>query len=40
MQNISIAIERAKKLREYTNPSSSVYLLIEDLENLKKAKPF
>jgi len=30
------AINRAKKLTHYNNPSSTIYLLIEELENVKK----
>ena len=33
MNNVSKAVERAKKLNAYDNPSSSIFLLIEDLEN-------
>lgn len=32
VENMSKAVERAKKLKEYGNPSSSVYRLIEEME--------
>lgn len=32
IENLKIAIERAKKLEEYKNPSSTVYRLIEAME--------
>lgn len=35
MQSVSIACKRAKQLKPYKNPSSSVYELIGDLEKLK-----
>ena len=34
--NASTAIERAKGLKEYGNPSTTVYLLVKELERLKK----
>jgi hypothetical protein len=34
--NASTAIERAKDLKEYGNPSTTVYLLVKELERLKK----
>jgi hypothetical protein len=36
MMNVVTAIRRAKNLKEYANPSTTVYLLLEDLNNLKK----
>ncbi len=35
-ENKSVAIERAKTLAEETNPSSSVYQLLEAIENFRK----
>ena len=35
MQNAQIACKRAKQLKSYKNPSSTVYELIEELEKLK-----
>ena len=34
--NASKAIERAKDLKEYGNPSTTVYLLVKELDRLKK----
>ena len=36
MENQTTAIERARKLAAYGNPSTTVYLLLEDLNKLKK----
>ena len=36
VENQNTAIDRAKKLTAYNNPSTMVYQLIEDLEKLKK----
>ena len=36
VENQNTAIDRAKKLTAYNNPSTTVYQLIEDLEKLKK----
>jgi len=33
------AINRAKRLTPYNNPSSTIYLLIEELEKAKKETP-
>ncbi len=35
IDNMTIAIERAKKLKSFANPSSSIFLLLEDLNNLR-----
>lgn len=35
MQNVQIAVKRAKQLKSYKNPSTTVFELIEDLEKLK-----
>lgn len=38
MENVSTAVERAKKMPAYLNPSTTVYLLVDDLNELKKRK--
>lgn len=35
LENLSIATERAKNLAVYQNPSTTIYLLVEDLNKLK-----
>lgn len=35
MENVVQAVERTKKLKEYKNPSCTVYRIIEELEKLK-----
>ena len=35
LANLPLASERAKRLKAYDNPSSTIYKLIEDLESLK-----
>lgn len=35
MNNVTAAIDRAKKLSAYNNPSTTIYLLINELERLK-----
>ena len=35
MQNVPVATERAKLLSAYGNPSSTVYLLLDELETMK-----
>ena len=36
--NAGNAIERAKGLKEYGNPSTTAYLLVKELERLKEEK--
>jgi len=38
MKNVPLAIDRAKKLSYFQNPSTTIYHLIEELEKLKNPK--